>query len=853
MKEQVSRMNTENHLPDSSDLKISQPRLSGQTPSPVRNTVYRLMLILSGVFGAGWCFISAFALPVFPLTVLSYTLLFTAVFALIHSFKRFQPLLLLVFCLAYCAAVWYLRQLIFQGFLITVNRMMTAYAEHSDFEFPIYLVLAPAAQYSQLCTLFVLFVLFPVTGLMSSAVIKRKSFWLAFLSTFPFLLAALAFTITPYFPAVLLLLLCWTLLILTRLSAEKKKRSAKAKGFSVRNDAVSSRSGLLMIPAVLISFALIMGTFPPQSYRHPEGAEKLRAELIDTATDGTFLNGGKAFAGNVSHVDLSGAGKVEFTGKTALRVKTDQPYPLYLKSFAGSVYTGSSWELLPDSDYTDINQKLDGLNVQNLSGEYASLSRRGNTPDFQPFGLQVQNIAAAKQCIYAPYNLTTTPQQISGVRFINDAFIRSGALFGTGQYSFYAYALSEEATRSTPMDMLLLLAPNSSFGTRSSLAYPLNSLNASNIADYYKRTLPKELLNKSEEETKAFVSKEQEYRLFLYDKYTQLPQGTREKTVSLMKQDERLNGFFVQDLASSYSYSSVDSIANAVKSYLSDHCYYTLSPKKPPKGRDFADYFLSESHEGYCVHFATAAAVMLRAMGVPARYAEGYIVTTGDYLNAGSDGWADIPDSRAHAWVELYSPGLGWQPFDVTPGFNPARNLTQDNNPVNQPPVPSAESSNPSAESAVQSEPETVSSQPAQTESSPSASSAPGAGPQGTPDLSNSTLPLVLIIASIALLLACTALKRRIALAHRLKLFAHTDVNRAAIAVYAYLTKLTEYGGEISEEISGLALKARFSRQGITEKERKVMTDYAEQTARECYGRLPRAKRFEFKYVDNLI
>ncbi len=853
MKEQVSRMNTENHLPDFPGLKISPPRLSGQTPSPVRNTLFRLMLILSGVFGAGWCFISAFALPVFPLTVLSYALLFTAVFALIDSFKRFQPLLLLIVCLAYCAAVWYLRQLIFQGFLITVNRMMTAYAEHSDFEFPIYLVLAPAAQYSQLCTLFVLFVLFPVTGLMSNAVIKRKSFWLAFLSTFPFLLAALAFTITPYFPAVLLLFLCWTLLILTRLSAEKKKRSAKAKGFSVRNDAASSRSGLLMIPAVLLSFALIMSTFPPQSYRHPEGAEKLRTELIGTVTDGTFLNGGKAFAGNVSHVDLSGAGKVEFTGKTALRVKTDQPYPLYLKSFAGSVYTGSSWELLPDSDYTGINQKLDGLNVQNLSGEYASLSRRGNTPDFRPFGIQVQNIAAAKQCIYAPYNLTTTPQQISGVRFINDAFIRSGALFGTGEYSLYAYALSENAAKTTPLDMLLLLPPNSSYSSRSSLAYRSDTLNFSNIADYYQHTFSNDLLNKAEGEASTFVRKEQEYRLFLYDQYTQLPQGAREKTVSLMKQDERLNGFFVQDLASSYSYSSVDSIANAVKRYLSDHCYYTLSPQKPPKGRDFADYFLSESHEGYCVHFATAAAVMLRAMGVPARYAEGYIVTSGDYLNAGSDGWADIPDSRAHAWVELYSPGLGWQPFDVTPGFNPARNLTQDNNPVNQPPVPSAESDNPSAESAVQSEPETASSQPAQTESSPSASSAPGTGPQGNPDLSNSALPLVLIIASIAFLLACTALKRRIALAHRLKLFAHTDVNRAAIAVYAYLTKLTEYDGEISEEISGLALKARFSRQGITEKERKRMTDYAEQTARECYGRLPRARRFAFKYVDNLI
>ncbi|MBW7571686.1 transglutaminaseTgpA domain-containing protein [Caproiciproducens faecalis] len=859
MKEQVSRMNTENQLPDASGLNISPPRLSGQAPSPVLNTVFRLLVILSGVFGAGWCFISAFSLPVLPLTVFAYTLLFTAAFAVIDSLKRFQPLLLFAFCFAYCTAVWYLRQSIFQGFLITVNRMMTAYAEHSDYEFPIYLVSAPPAQYSRLCTLFVLIILFLVTGLTSSAVIRRKSFWLAFSATFPLLLSALAFTITPYFPAVLLLFLCWTLMVLSRLSAEKKKDSSKRKqGFSVKSDAVSSRSGLLAVPAVLLSFALILAVFPPQNYRHPQTAEKLRTDMINTATDDSLLNGGKAFAGNVSHVDLSGAGRVEFTGKTALRVKTDRPYPLYLKSFAGSVYTGSSWELLPDSDYTGINQKLSELNVQNMSEKYAILTRRQNNPNFRPFGIQVQNVAAAKQCIYAPYNLTTTPQQISGVRFINDAFIRSGTLFGTGEYSLYAYALSEEASQSSPKEMLLSLAPNSLFRTRDAQAYliaqnHLSRLNSTNIADYYKITLPDSLLNGLEGEKKTFVSAEQDYRLFLYDKYTQLPQGTKEKILNLMKQDERLKSFFAEDLTSSYSYASVSSISNAVKKYLSDHCYYTLSPKKPPQGMDFADYFLSESHEGYCVHFATAATVMLRAMGVPARYAEGYIVTAGDYLNVGNDGWANIPDSRAHAWVEFYSPGLGWQPFDVTPGFDPAKSLTQDNNPVNQPPAAITETSSAPPESAAQSEPETASSQPAQTESSSSASSAPGVAPQRNPDLSTTTLPLVLIAASITLLIVSTVIKRRVVIKRRSKTFALTDASRAAVAIYVYLAKLEKYGGEISEEISGLALKARFSRQGITEEERTRMVNYAEQTARTCYEQLPRAKRFAFKYVDNLI
>ena len=857
MNQQVSRMNTDNH--HSSGIQISSPRLAEQPASPVMNAVFRIIVVLSGVFGAAWCFISAFVLPVLPLTVFLYAILFAGAFALVYAVKRFQYPLILAVCLAYCAAVWYLRESIFQGFVITANRMMTAYAKHSDYEFPLYLVSVPPAQYSRLCTLFVLFILFIVTGLVSSAAIKRKSFWPAFFATSPLLLAALIFTITPDFSAVLLLFLCWTLLILTRLPADKMTGPAKArKAFIMKSDAVSAKSGLFMIPAILLCFALILASFPRQNYRHPEEAEKLRTSLIDSATGGSLLNGGKAYAGNVTHVNLADAGQIKFTGKTALQIKSDKQYPLYLKNFAGSVYTGSSWELLPDADYTSINQKLNGLNVQNMSNAFFSLTGRQNDPAVRPFGVEVRNIAAAKQCIYAPYNLATTPEQITGVRFVNDALIRSGSLFGTNRYGLYAYALPQDKISSSPAGVVLSLTRNSLFRSGSGAAYlsaqnRFGTLNSENLADYYKSQLPDSLLNALEGKTKAFISAEQEYRLFMYDKYTQLPKGTKEKILGLMKQDKQLNGFFKKDLTSSYFYSSVNDIANAVKKYLGSSCYYTLSPEKTPKGEDFVNYFLTKSHAGYCVHFATSAAVMLRAMGVPARYAEGYIVTSGDYLTTGADGWANIRDSRAHAWVEIYEPGLGWQPFDVTPGFNPNRNLTQDNNPVNRPPVSNAEAGSVQAESTAPSEPETVSSQPAETGSLPALSSSAAEEPKGNPDFTASAVPFVLIIVSAALLFVCMTLKRRIALMHRSKLFALADVNKAAIAIYAYLNELEKFGGEISAEVNDTALKARFSREGITEAERKMMADFARQTARRCYERLPKLGRFKFKYIDNLM
>jgi transglutaminase-like putative cysteine protease len=73
-----------------------------------------------------------------------------------------------------------------------------------------------------------------------------------------------------------------------------------------------------------------------------------------------------------------------------------------------------------------------------------------------------------------------------------------------------------------------------------------------------------------------------------------------------------------------------------------------------------ADCF-AVSKRGYCEHFATTMAVMLRIQGIPARLIEGYL--PGDVDTAGTE---TIRKSRAHAWVEAYFPGFGWVDFDPT-------------------------------------------------------------------------------------------------------------------------------------------------------------------------------------------
>ncbi len=101
----------------------------------------------------------------------------------------------------------------------------------------------------------------------------------------------------------------------------------------------------------------------------------------------------------------------------------------------------------------------------------------------------------------------------------------------------------------------------------------------------------------------------------------------------------------------------------ALVTYLQQNCVYTLDAPAVPHGEDAADYFLFREKRGYCDLFATALAVMARAVGIPARLAVGYAVgpydeERGEYI---------IRESDAHAWVEVHLLPWGWVSVDATP------------------------------------------------------------------------------------------------------------------------------------------------------------------------------------------
>ena len=102
-------------------------------------------------------------------------------------------------------------------------------------------------------------------------------------------------------------------------------------------------------------------------------------------------------------------------------------------------------------------------------------------------------------------------------------------------------------------------------------------------------------------------------------------------------------------------------------------CGYSLKPdlSNVDPTLDGVENFLTNTKEGYCVQFASAAALILRELGIPTRYVEGYVASELTKKGSSSDmsygGY--VRDYEAHAWIEVYFDGVGWIQYETTPQY----------------------------------------------------------------------------------------------------------------------------------------------------------------------------------------
>lgn len=348
------------------------------------------------------------------------------------------------------------------------------------------------------------------------------------------------------------------------------------------------------------------------------------------ATDPAPAPGASGTASKIGAGELGQVDELIFSGQDVLEVTVpDVGNKIYLKGYVGARYEGNRW-IEPEN-----NERLElwaenGLHSQTLTSDYLTVLFSNMPINAYRTTMWVRSVAQNQDYKFMP--LYPESYSVNSL----DAY--------NGDAGFTDF---DESTGIAFIDF-----------NQNQLEY---------IDNVY-------LTDSQQESMESFAESEMFYRQYAYETYLDV------NTVAAEQLYEMWGGSDTADASDRYE------LACSIRKYLADNCTYTTKPGRVPEGRDFVDYFLNETHEGYCTYFATSAVMMLRSAGVPARYVEGYsfwggsTVRDGETLytkyDAGGIGHSEtktcvvkrVPDSAAHAWIEYYVDGVGWVDFEVTPG-----------------------------------------------------------------------------------------------------------------------------------------------------------------------------------------
>lgn len=410
---------------------------------------------------------------------------------------------------------------------------------------------------------------------------------------------------------------------------------------------------------------------------------------------------------------------------------------------------------------------------------------------YQPDAVNLQNLGPRPKRVYpvmdvsAPFNGTI---YLRGQHY--DIYTGTGWQVSDGQEPFKAPALAETAGRITittrsVRDVLYLPY------------YPEESLNLFNgridntpgwkVDSYEIRRMPA-----SWNYVLQSVSSTLQQPLFSADrasnsdwKYLHLPESTYAWAVEMV--DEILT-----------HEENATNVASAIADFVRSSARYDLNtPKMDREYGDFAQWFLADSDTGYCVHFATATVVLLRAAGVEARYVEGYMFTgrNGEEVTVTAD--------QAHAWAEYYEPILdAWIPIEATPADLTEEEIPETEDPSTEPEIPTSpdhrETTAPAADSPIEE----------------------GSGSNiGKPEQPRQTLKIPLWLWMILLLVPLAELQRLLRRYLRSRGPAR-DANGQALALWVQIEDLHRLLGTTPpEECRTIAQRAKYSSHRISGEE----------------------------------
>ncbi len=369
--------------------------------------------------------------------------------------------------------------------------------------------------------------------------------------------------------------------------------------------AAAMQTAVLTVP-VLLLFSFVMGVFPKENtvrIRLQSAYDRVLVTLTDigeTLFDGGSGEGPFSVSVEGNEIDFSSLGRRRYSGRTVMHAESDTSGIYYLRENTYNTYTETGWTYTA-ADVGAFSQSGLGEDIHTVSSRILMQ----NGADTVKLTLTGANAAH----LFTPY-------------YFHEAET-DGVYTGNGDRNLK--------------------------NTRRDASYPMTLYQFSGVfAD----------LREDAVMTGALRDVLLNYIAANRSLYTQI----NGSTATALRQILREEGIPTGKPAEEELWERIAEITLFVRGSAD----YSLDAPLPPTGggggTDFVTWFLTEADVGYCTYFATAEVMLLRAVGIPARLAVGYLVNITD---AGQQ--TPVRDSSAHAWAEVFDARLGWIPIEATP------------------------------------------------------------------------------------------------------------------------------------------------------------------------------------------
>lgn len=506
----------------------------------------------------------------------------------------------------------------------------------------------------------------------------------------------------------------------------------------------------------LLSAALLAALpaiFPEKTYQPPLTWKELTRKLEQFSAEAENRPIEEAgLSGNPSAINLNELSPLPNRPKSVMRITTDYPERLYLAGTNYAGFDGGTWTRLTERDWP-------------VTVAWPSLA-----VDAAPYSLTVEPIQEEPVCFY-PYDPTAMPAEAEP---ISDACFRNPN--PKDPYTVFFY----------PELNVVFAGDPGEWSVEIGGAAPSDFVSPPN---YY-------IVDVDNREYAAWVNENCLY----------LPDQTRSGLLAWL--DEHSN--------ESLTNLPVPYRAAAIAAMVSEAAPYSRDAKAPPAGKDFATWFLTEADSGYCVHYATTAAALLRAVGIPSRYVSGYVCNPvpGESMT--------VTSMMAHAWAEYYD-GNTWVRIEATPGdatefTGEVPTQRHDETEFTLPPV--TRPTRPPETTSAAEPPVTSEAPPAPSTTPPAAPPQGGQGSREPFRMPTWAWWVLGVLAGIGLLIA----RRHAAMALRKRKLDRADANGKGILLYRRCRNLLAHVKMTPQpEAEELGKKAAFSQHELTEDELKLL------------------------------